>query len=322
MAAAAIGWGDPVLASGVSTIEKGRLWYRGRNAVALSESAGLEQVASLLWETGDILFGSGQNAGPPEQTAGSALEAALIVLARRAGAAGAFLGRPRAELVAEAADLVDEVATAMLGPATAPRGLLHHRLAAIWRAPEAEGVLRQTLVLLADHELNASTFAARVAASTGASLSACLLSGLATLAGPLHGGAAMRVRLLAASARKLGIDRAVGDWVAERRPLPAFGHPLYPDGDPRALALFEHFTPRPDFAELRAAAEASTGEPPNVDFAIAAMADAFDLPLEAPLILFAVARSVGWIAHSLEQLSTGSLIRPRARYSGPPLENK
>jgi citrate synthase len=318
VAAAAIGWGDPVLVSGVSTIEKGRLWYRGRDAVALSETASVEEVASLLWETGDILFGRGQNAGPPEQAAGSALEAALIVLSKRTSTAASSLGLSRAVLVAEAADHVDEVATAMLGRGASSRGLLHQRLAAAWRAPEAESVLRRTLVLLADHELNASTFAARVAASTGASLSACLLSGLATLTGPLHGGAAMQVRLLAAAARQLGVDRAVADWLAEGRPLPAFGHPLYPDGDPRALALFEHFTPRPAFAELRVAAEASTGEQPNVDFAISSMADAFDLPLEAPFILFAVARSVGWIAHSLEQLSTGTLIRPRARYAGPP----
>ena len=319
VAAAAIVWGDPVLASSVSTSERGRLWYRGRDAVTLSESAGLEEVASLLWETGDILFGRGQNAGPPAEVASSALEAALIVLSRRAGAAAPSLGRSRAVLVAEAADLVDDVVAAMLGPASASRGLLHQRLAAAWRAPEAEDVLRRTLVLLADHELNASTFAARVTASTGASLSACLLSGLATLAGPLHGGATTQVRLLAAAARQLGVESAVGDWLAGGRLLPAFGHPLYPDGDPRALELFEHFTLRPTFAELRAAAAASTGEQPNVDFAISAMADAFDLPPEAPFVLFAVARSVGWIAHSLEQLSTGTLIRPRARYAGPPL---
>jgi citrate synthase len=320
VAAAAIGWGDPVLASAVSTTENGRLWYRGRDAVALSESASLEEVASLLWETGDIRFGRGQNAEPTAQAASSALEAALIVLSRRAGVAAPALGRSRAELVAEAADLVDDLAAAMLGPAAAPRGLLHQRLAAGWRAPEAEDILRRALVLLADHELNASTFAARVTASTGASLSACLLSGLATLAGPLHGGATIQVRLLAAAARRLGVDKAVGGWLAEARPLPAFGHPLYPDGDPRALALFEHFTLRPAFAELRVAAEASTGEQPNIDFALSAMADAFDLPVEAPFVLFAVARSVGWIAHSLEQLSTGTLIRPRARYAGPALE--
>jgi citrate synthase len=192
VAAAAIGWGDPVLASGVSTSEKGRLWYRGRDAVALSESASLEEVASLLWETGDIRFGRGQNVGPPPEAAASALEAALIVLSRRAGTAAPSLGPSRAVLVAEAADLIDDLTTAMLGPATMSRRLLHQRAAAAWRAPEAEGVLRRTLVLLADHELNASTFAARVAASTGASLSACLLSGLATLTGPVMAAPASR----------------------------------------------------------------------------------------------------------------------------------
>jgi citrate synthase len=98
--------------------------------------------------------------------------------------------------------------------------------------------------------------------------------------------------------------------------LPAFGHPT---AIRAPLVLLEHFRPRPAFAELRLAAEALTGEQPNIDFAISAMADAFNLPAAAPFILFAVARSVGWIAHILEQLATGSLIRPRARYTGPPL---
>jgi citrate synthase len=219
-------------------------------------------------------------------------------------------------LVTEAANLVDDVATAMLGSLAGARSPLHHRLATVWRVAPAESVLRRTLVLLADHELNASTFAARVAASTGASLSASLLAGLATLAGPLHGGAAAEVRLLAATAQQMGADRAVGDWLARGRPLPAFGHPT---AIRAPLVLLEHFRPRPAFAELRLAAEALTGEQPNIDFAISAMADAFNLPAAAPFILFAVARSVGWIAHILEQLATGSLIRPRARYTGPPL---
>jgi len=318
VAAAAIGWGDPVLASDISTTAEGRLWYRGRDAVALSDSASLEEVASLLWETGDVRFGRLQNVALATDAA-SALEAALLVLSRRAGTTPPSLGLSRAVLVTEAANLVDDVATAMLGSLTGARSPLHHRLATVWRVAPAESVLRRTLVLLADHELNASTFAARVAASTGASLSASLLAGLATLAGPLHGGAAAEVRLLAATAQQMGADRAVGDWLARGRPLPAFGHPLYPDGDPRALVLLEHFRPRPAFAELRLAAEALTGEQPNIDFAISAMADAFNLPAAAPFILFAVARSVGWIAHILEQLATGSLIRPRARYTGPPL---
>jgi len=321
VAAGAIGWGDPVLASGISTVADGRLWYRGLDAVALSETASLEEIAGLLWETEGLKFERPRTAMPMTGPAGSPLGAALQVLARRAGADSPSRGRSRAVLVAEAIDLVSEMASTLIGSVAASGSPLHHRLAVARRASRAEDVIRRALVLLADHELNASTLAARVAASTGAPLSASLLAGLATLAGPLHGGAAAEVRLLAATARQVGAAEAVGNWLEQGRPLPAFGHPLYPDGDPRAVALFEHFKPRPIFAELRLAAEALTGEQPNIDFAISAIADAFDLPPAVPLILFAIARSVGWIAHILEQVSTGSLIRPRARYNGPPLQS-
>jgi len=321
VAAGAIGWGDPVLASGISTVADGRLWYRGLDAVALSETASLEEIAGLLWETEGLKFERPRTAMPMTGPAGSPLGAALQVLARRAGADSPSRGRSRAVLVAEAIDLVSEMASTLIGSVAASGSPLHHRLAVARRASRAEDVIRRALVLLADHELNASTLAARVAASTGAPLSASLLAGLATLAGPLHGGAAAEVRLLAATARQVGAAEAVGNWLEQGRPLPAFGHPLYPDGNPRAVALFEHFKPRPIFAELRLAAEALTGEQPNIDFAISAIADAFDLPPAVPLILFAIARSVGWIAHILEQVSTGSLIRPRARYNGPPLQS-
>ena len=100
-------------------------------------------------------------------------------------------------------------------------------------------------------------------------------------------------------------------------PLPAFAHPLYPEGDPRAVELLARFEVRPIFAERRSVVESLTGEHPNVDFAIAAMADAYYLPPTAPFTIFAMARSVGWIAHILEQAAMGRLIRPRARYVGP-----
>ena len=179
--------------------------------------------------------------------------------------------------------------------------------------------MRRTLVLLADHELNASTFAVRVAASTGASLSACLLAGLATLTGPLHGGAARALSSLLDAARQNGANEAVREWLGRGEPLPAFGHPLYPEGDPRAIAIMRHVKLSGMFLAVRIAAEDLTGEPPNVDFALAALADAYALPRQAPFVIFALSRSVGWIAHALEQIAAGQLIRPRARYVGPAL---
>jgi citrate synthase len=316
VAAETIGWGDPVLPSSISTVADGRLLYRGHDAAELSKTATLEDVAGLLWDVGKVQIGVSTYEPDSGALLASPLESALLILARRAGRDPPSIGRSRAVLTAEAADLVNNFAMAMLGP-TGRDAPFHRRMAVAWCARPAEDLLRRALVLLADHELNASTFATRVAVSTGAPLSAGLLAGLAALTGPRHGGAVMAVRALMASARRTSPIAAVRDWLAQGRRLPAFGHPLYPHGDPRAITLLACFTPRQAYVEARAAVEALIGEQPNVDFAIAALADAFDLPPAAPFTIFAIARSVGWIAHALEQIMSGDLIRPRARYTGP-----
>jgi citrate synthase len=171
-------------------------------------------------------------------------------------------------------------------------------------------------VLLADHELNPSTFAARVAASTGASLSASAMAGLAALTGHRHGGAHEAVARLAAEAERLDSQDAVAARLAFWTSTPGFGHPLYPDGDPRARALLNAFTPPRAYLALSAAVADATGAHDNVDFALAAMTRSLALPPDAPFILFAVARCAGWVAHAMEQVATGAIIRPRARYVG------
>ena len=99
-------------------------------------------------------------------------------------------------------------------------------------------IVRRALVLLADHELNASAFAVRVVASTGASLGACLNAGLSALSGPLHGGTTSRVEILFEEVDKAGDAAAVVETRLRRGDgVPGFEHPLYPDGDPRATAL-------------------------------------------------------------------------------------
>jgi citrate synthase len=104
--------------------------------------------------------------------------------------------------------------------------------------------------------------------------------------------------------------------------VPGMGHPLYPYGDPRCAALLSAFTPSRAFQTYRRAAEQLTGDKPNVDFALAAMADTFDLPGEAGITLFSLGRCVGWLAHMMEQIASGEAIRPRARYTGPPLRDQ
>ncbi|MDR3512302.1 MAG: citrate/2-methylcitrate synthase, partial [Caulobacteraceae bacterium] len=226
-------------------------------------------------------------------------------------------GRAPLALAAEAAGLLDGFADAVAG-GTGGDGPIHARLARAWGVDAAGAdLIRRTLVLLADHELNASTFAARVTASTGASLAAAALAGLSALSGPLHGGIAPRVEAFVGEAGRLGAEAAVRERLAQGLRIPGFGHPLYPAGDPRARAMLTAFAPPSRFEAVRAAAETLTGEIANVDYALTALVAALDLPADAAFLLFAIARCAGWLAHALEQLHTGQLIRPRARYVGP-----
>ncbi|MDP1739128.1 MAG: citrate/2-methylcitrate synthase [Caulobacter sp.] len=317
VAAGAIAWGEPVLASAITTVAGGRLFYRGRDAVALARTETLESVARLLRGG----HGASLKAAPPTATfAGQSLRERLFnALSARAGIDPPARGRAALALAVEAVGLLDLVADAAAGgPGEGP---IHERIANAWGRPDAADFIRRQLVLLADHELNASTFAARVTASTGASLAASALSGLCALSGPLHGGMAGRVINLVEEARRLGPEATVAGRIARAGPTPGFGHPLYPDGDPRAAALLAAFAPPAEYAALQTAVETMTGEAANVDFAVTALSARFGLPADAPFALFAVARTAGWLAHAVEQVQTGTLIRPRARYVGeaPPL---
>ncbi|MBS0410737.1 MAG: citrate synthase family protein [Proteobacteria bacterium] len=312
VAAEAIAWGEPVLASAITTVVDGRLYYRGRDAVALAETETLEAVARLL---------RGGQGAPLTRTgriprADTMRERAFLLLAARAGMDAPARGQPAAVLADEAANLLDDLADAVAGEAGF--GPIHERLGQAWSCNRDQcDLIRRALVLLADHELNASTFAARVAASTGASLAAAALAGLAALSGPLHGGMAARVQDLADEAVRLGPRACVTRRLAEGVPFPGFGHNLYPEGDPRAGALLGALPVPPMFQALRREVETATGQKANIDFALVALAEALKLPTDAPFALFAVARAAGWIAHAMEQLADGALIRPRARYVGP-----
>jgi citrate synthase len=316
VAARAIAWGEPVLTSAITTTAGGRLFYRGRDAEVLAETETLEAVARLLRGGHGASLKRAERSHPPP---GPTFRArAFAALAARAGSEPPARGRNPLHLAVQAGAVVDVMADAAAG--RAGEGPIHARLAAAWgldpAGPGAD-LIRRALVLLADHELNASTFAARVAASTGASLAASALAGLAALTGPRHGGAAAAARSLAADAAARGAAAAVEAWLAEDRALPGFGHPLYPEGDPRARRLMTQMETPPGLEDLRRAAAEVAGQIPNIDFALVALAETLGLPEEAPFALFAVARSAGWTAHAIEQAQTPGIIRPRARYVGP-----
>lgn len=192
-------------------------------------------------------------------------------------------------------------------------------------APEIDRVL----VLLADHELNASSFAARVAASTNADPYACVAAALAAVSGPKHGSASED---LARFADQLGSPDAARSEVRslKRRGLaiPAFGHPLYAHGDPRTpplLAAVERViavgaTTGTKRAKIILAIVAATDAKPSVDVGLAALVAALGLDPPVASGLFAVARCAGWLAHAVEQRDAGYLLRPRARYIGRPID--
>jgi citrate synthase len=307
IAASSMDWGEPAIPTRLSAVHRGRLSYRGQDAMDLARVATLEDVAALLWD-----------APQPPDFAGEGVrtdEDAFSVLAAGAKHGQPILGRSVSNLAQDAGVIVGLLAS-VCGAADGDDPV-HVRLARGWGCDMAVADrLRQALVAMADHDLNASTFAAQVAASTGASLPACLLAGLCTLSGPRHGGAGAALRHLAEDARRQGADKAVSLWLERDHMLPGFGHNLYLDGDPRATLMLSGIGVPDDLKALADAVSDLAGLLPNCDFALAAMVDALGLPGDAPFRIFLVGRAVGWCAHVMEQKRDGTLIRPRGRYEG------
>lgn len=328
IAASTLDWGVPVLTSHITRIEGGRLSYRGYDALELAAKASFEAVAALLWGCGDSdpfaapmpAVGAAWDELTGLMAARSLPERCGVLLPLMAGASATLWRREPRLIWPTGAGLLRTMAGAAVGrvPSTAP---IEEVLAEAWGLDPGDrrvDHLRAALVLLADHELNASAFAVRVVASTGASLAAALAGGLAALSGPRHGGTTSLVEILFDEIERLGGDapRVVDERLWRGDLLPGFDHPLYPDGDPRAVALLGRLPPDSQRDALIAAVGA-LGKRPNVDFALVSLRRALGLPRGAAFTLFAVGRTAGWIAHALEQLEDGRLIRPRARYDDP-----
>jgi citrate synthase len=316
----------PMIGSSICLIENGRFYYRGRDAVRLSEAATLEEVAGLLWldEAGCEL----EDPSGPSRSANSGSISGLIERCQmRLTALGdedlRALDLTRARVSRTGWRILREL-TACVAPTLPSPGSIHRRLAAAWRLDEAGAdLLRRCLVLIADHELNPSTFVARCVASTGATPYAVVAAALSALSGRFHGGETERAEGLLRELLEGDDPMAVmAGRLARGERLPGFGQPLYPQGDPRAIAILAALGQAAP--EARALAEKAgetglrlVGRHPNVDFALAAAALGLGLPRNTALGLFIIGRTAGWIAHAIEQYESGVLIRPRARYLGP-----
>ncbi len=330
-AARALQWGMPILESSIALIDGRRLYYRGHDAATLARARSLEEVAALIWSGSpgsEVRGPRSEVRGPRSEVRGSR---GLPFVARAQALLAAAAARDplamdvRPEGVARTGFRILRLLTGAAIGADPGDAAAHAALARAWRTgPRGAGVLRAALVLCADHELNVSSFTARCVASAGSHPYAAVIAGLSALEGPRHGGASARVESMLASLRRA---RPLGAAVAARlrrgESIDGFAHPLYRDGDPRARVLLdllgERYAASAEYRFVMAFVQAAgslTGEHPNVDFGLAAAARVMKLPPGAPLMLFAIGRSAGWIGHAIEQYATGQLIRPRAKYVG------
>jgi citrate synthase len=356
VAAGALRWGEPVLDSAITAITPRGPAYRGRFATDLAaDGVPFENVAELLWSgylpTEPVLWP--RTAPPIAQVNrlvpyGSRPLDVMPMLINIAALADPQRGDARPDaIVARGRALIPLLAAALapeFAAATVTRALTAGRVAviaarALGLDDSASPLIDVALVMLADHELNASSFTARVAASTDADPYACVVAALATLSGPKHGAAA---ELVAKFADEVGGPEHARTAIKALRKKgevpPGFGHTLYPAGDPRATPLLaiardlvattrSPFTRRARtviaivdaLAELAKHDRVKASAEPSADVGLAAMVAALGAQPSAASGLFAVARSAGWLAHALEQRAAGFLLRPRARYTGVPV---
>jgi len=325
----------PGIQTGITLIKDGALFYRGRDACVLARTASYESVATLLW-TGDLehvdlvpqkdLLALARAVLLPLPDSARTTDRLRVIVAAAAAADPLRFDTSPQAVVGTGRTLLATMVNALPSCGPLPAGdlrvasTLWHRLTP--RRPDDDyQILNAALVLLADHDIAASTLAARVAASTRAHPYAVVGAGLAALDGPLHGAASgLAYSLLAEALSRKSPVTTIADRLRAGEAIAGFGHTLYPDGDPRATTLIEMLPDGPARAsavELADAMRTRSGSHPNIDFAIAAMALHFDMSADAGEAVFAVARTAGWLAHALEEYADRpSRFRPTGVYSG------
>jgi citrate synthase len=325
----ALHWGLPILESSITLIADGALYFRGHDAATLARERSLEEVVSLIW-TGS--FDSDIFSTPLHVVAGgeslerlsfvTRAQSMLPIVATRDTLAYDLRPKP----VAQTGWRIVNLLTSVAAESPELEETIEETLCKHWRirGKSAPDLIRAALILSADHELNVSSFTARCVASAGSSPYAVVLAGLAAIEGTKHGGVTPRVEALFDDlARARGVAAALASRLRRGETLDGFGHRLYPSGDPRAKVIFdmlaEHHPKSKELAFARTVAtegERLLGEAPNLDLALVALTRTLHLPDGAALTLFALGRTIGWIAHAIEQYQLDAIIRPRAKYVG------
>ncbi|MGB1287136.1 MAG: citrate synthase family protein [Aggregatilineales bacterium] len=333
-------WGSPVMDSAITLIEGGQCYYRGQNAIHLANTHSPEQIASLLW-TGDTaqantlftvdthqdvqryetmllhLAIDGAGFSPIQE-----LQIILPLIA--ADDLSAYDLRPES-VIQKAARLLQIMVSVSAGDVPNDVSLVEMLQQGYCPGqPEAQSLLAMTLILCADHELNASSFTARVVASAEATIYSSVIAGLATLQGKKHGGMTERVEALFDEVQTPErAESVLAGRLRRGEEIAGFGHTLYPDGDPRGTALIAAITEQyPDSEAVQTAqailqaADTLIDEKATIDLGLVLMAKVLNLPPGTAIMLFALGRTIGWIGHALEQYQSNTLIRPRAHYTG------
>lgn len=333
----ALHWGAPVMESSICLIDDNRLYYRGYDAIQLATSRPVDAVAALIW-TGDLSAEVEGLASPVGEPFSPLLQAVGLqvgnlppvekfqVLLPLVGANDVAAYDLRPESVARTGARILHLLVTLAVNGVAPQEKIAPQLQQRWAAndPQAADLINAALILCADHELNVSSFTARCVASAGATPYQAVTGGLAALQGAKHGRNTERVDAFLYEVQAVRqVQSAVAARLKRGESIPGFGHPLYPAGDPRGRLLLELLTshyphaPAVDLAgQIIDAASALIGERPNIDFGLTVMARALNLPPGAPIALFALGRTIGWIGHIIEQYQIDRIIRPRARYVG------
>lgn len=331
VAEGALRWGAPVLESGITLVDGGKLFYRGRDVEELAAGSSIEEVAALIW-TGDAngaggIFARQEGLSRRVRETLATLDGLSPVEVFQALLPVAAAGDPvgydlRPAAVARTGAKVLRLMALAAGGDEA--GCTAETLSRGWcpQEPGAAALIDTALVYCADHELPVSTFAARCVASARATPYAVVQAGLAALGGVKHGGQVELVEAFLREVEAVGDARAVVAGRLRRGDgIPGFGHPLYPEGDPRAAGLLrtaaETFPQSPAIALADTVSETVLGlteEKPTIDLALATLGRVLGLPPGGAVALFAIGRTVGWIGHATEQYASDTLVRPRARY--------
>ncbi len=327
-------WGEPSLDSKLTLISDNRYYYRGEEVTRIAKERSFEEIASFVWsgEWGRSIPSYSKSDAKILDSISSLVPAGKGYDWLRLCQLALILHEERSGFAAKSSESAWAILYLFVSMAVFPEKLertssVCDALANLWNVyPDDAHIVDEALSLCLDHELNISSFTARCAASSGASLHASVVAALSAFRGPKHGANILRVQAFLTEIQQEGsVVKAAIQRQRRGESIPGFGHPLYSEEDPRAKRIYHLLDASLGeseavslFRELRNFGREQLNQMPNIDMALGIVGVALSLPHDASLQIATIGRSAGWIGHAFEQRASDQLIRPRARYTGKP----